>query len=33
MTFLSRNTYGRTEGSIRALLAEAVDPAADREAS
>ena len=32
-TQVGEGDYGRTEGAIRALLAEAVDPAADREAS
>jgi hypothetical protein len=32
-TQVGEGNYGRTEGAIRALLAEAVDPAADREAS
>jgi thiol-disulfide isomerase/thioredoxin len=32
-TQIGEGSYGRTEGAIRALLAEAVDPAADREAS
>jgi thiol-disulfide isomerase/thioredoxin len=32
-THVGEGDYGRTEGAIRALLTEAVDPAADREAS
>ncbi|HEX6460452.1 MAG TPA: redoxin domain-containing protein [Thermoleophilaceae bacterium] len=32
-TQIGEGNYGRTEHAIRALLAEAVDPAADREAS
>src|SRR3954462_7274210 len=32
-TRVGEGNYGRTEGAIRALLAEAVDPAAGREAS
>ena len=32
-TQVGEGNYGRTEGAIRALLAKAVDPAADREAS
>lgn len=32
-TQIGEGSYGRTEGAIRALLAEAVDPAAGREAS
>src|SRR3954462_15680594 len=32
-TQVGEGNYGRPEGAIRALLAEAVDPAADREAS
>jgi thiol-disulfide isomerase/thioredoxin len=32
-TQVGDGNYGRTEGAIRALLAEGVDPAADREAS
>jgi thiol-disulfide isomerase/thioredoxin len=32
-THIGEGAYGRTEGAIQALLAEAVDPAADSEAS